>query len=208
MGQHWIRSFSWIPMYVHDKTNFVKDVFPDRYLKESLKTDDVLMIVDSKLKHDIFDYSVQGEHLDEIRKIYHNSDRTGLFVDSPTSIYDTNQYPFTNMKESRALGLIEVRSNQANNQMAYALSSNQSSDNTNSSLTTPKIDLPTVTNPNLQVEIVASGLSYPTTMAFVGNNDILVLENICICLLSGSVIQCLIGNINPKQASFNLICNI
>jgi glucose/arabinose dehydrogenase len=176
MGQHWIRSFSWIPMYVHDKTNFVKDVFPDRYLREPLKTDDVLMIVDSQLKHDIFDYSVQGEHLDEIRKIYHNSDRTGLFVDNPIRIYDTNQYPFTNMKESRGLGLIEVRSNQANNQMAFALGSNESSYNTNSSLKTPKIDLPTVTNPNLKVEIVTSGLSYPTTMAFVGNDDILVLE--------------------------------
>ncbi|WP_148687672.1 PQQ-dependent sugar dehydrogenase [Candidatus Nitrosocosmicus hydrocola] len=176
MGQHWIRSFSWIPMYVHDKTNFVKDVFPERYLKEPLKTDDVLMIVDSQLKHDIFDYSVQGEHLDEIRKIYHNSDRTGLFVDSPTRIYDTNQYPFTNMKESRGLGLIEVRSNQANNQMAFALISNESSNNTNSSLTTPKVDLPTVTNPNLRVEMVASGLSYPSTMAFVGKDDLLVLE--------------------------------
>ncbi|HKR73218.1 MAG TPA: phospholipid carrier-dependent glycosyltransferase, partial [Candidatus Nitrosocosmicus sp.] len=176
MGQHWIRSFSWIPMYVHDKTNFVKDVFPERYLKESLKTDDVLMIVDSQLKHDIFDYSVQGEHLDEIRKLYHNSDRTGLFVDSPTRIYDTNQYPFTNMKESRGLGLIEVRTNQANDQMAFALNSNESSESTNSSLTTPKVDLPNVTNPNLKVEVVASGLNYPTTMAFVGKDDILVLE--------------------------------
>lgn len=177
MGQHWIRSFSWIPMYVHDKENYVKDVFPERYLKGPLKTDNVLMIVDSQLKHDIFDYSVQGKHLDEIRKIYHNSDKTGLFVDIPTRTYDTNQYPFTNMKESRQLGLIEVRSNYTNSQLAFAQSpSNESSEKTNSSLTTPEIPMPTVTDPNLRVELVASGLSYPTTMAFIGKNDILVLE--------------------------------
>ncbi|HSA74682.1 MAG TPA: PQQ-dependent sugar dehydrogenase, partial [Candidatus Nitrosocosmicus sp.] len=190
MGQHWIRSFLWIPMYVHDKENFVKDVFPERYLKESLKTDDILMIVDSQLKHDIFDYSVQGEHLDEIRKIYHNSDRTGLFVDSPTRTYDTNQYPFTNMKESRALGLLEVRSNQANSQMVFAQSSNESTDNTNSSFTAPQIPMPTVTNPNLRVELVSSNLNYPTTMAFVGSNDILVLEK-----MNGTVKRIVNGNL-------------
>jgi len=176
MGQHWIRSFSWIPMYIHDKVNLVKDVFPERYLKEPLKTNDILMIVDSQLKRDIFDYSVQGKHLEEIRKIYHNSDRTGLFVDNPIRNYNTDQFPFTNMKESRGLGLIEVRSSQEDSQMAFALTSNTSTGSTNSSVTKPQINMPTLTDPNLRVEIVASGLSYPTTMAFVGKDDILILE--------------------------------
>src|SRR2546426_11809564 len=34
----------------------------------------------------------------------------------------------------------------------------------------------TVNDPTLQVELVASGLSQPTTMAFIGNGDILVLQ--------------------------------
>ena len=36
--------------------------------------------------------------------------------------------------------------------------------------------MPSLRDPNLKVELVASGLKYPTAMAFVGNNDILVLE--------------------------------
>ena len=33
-----------------------------------------------------------------------------------------------------------------------------------------------VTDPGLQVQVVATGLLQPTTMAFIGNGDILVLE--------------------------------
>jgi glucose/arabinose dehydrogenase len=35
---------------------------------------------------------------------------------------------------------------------------------------------PTVVDPRLEVRTVVSGLSSPTTMAFLGENDILVLE--------------------------------
>lgn len=35
---------------------------------------------------------------------------------------------------------------------------------------------PTIKDPNLKVETVATGISLPTTMAFIGPNDILVLE--------------------------------
>jgi glucose/arabinose dehydrogenase len=35
---------------------------------------------------------------------------------------------------------------------------------------------PKLANPNLKVEEVVSGLDMPTTMAFLGTNDILVLE--------------------------------
>ena len=34
----------------------------------------------------------------------------------------------------------------------------------------------TVNDPGLQVEVVATGLSQPTTMAFIGDDDILVLQ--------------------------------
>src|SRR5213594_3480528 len=34
----------------------------------------------------------------------------------------------------------------------------------------------TVNDPGLQVEVVATGLAQPTTMAFIGDNDILVLQ--------------------------------
>ena len=36
--------------------------------------------------------------------------------------------------------------------------------------------VPTIRDPNLQVQTVATGLSSPTSMAFIGPNDILVIE--------------------------------
>jgi aldose sugar dehydrogenase len=37
-------------------------------------------------------------------------------------------------------------------------------------------DLPIINDPNLKVELMVQGLDLPTTMAFLGPNDILVLE--------------------------------
>jgi glucose/arabinose dehydrogenase len=175
MGQHWVRSFTWIPMFIHDKDLYVKDVFPDRYLREPLRTGDVLMIVDSQLKHDVLDESLGGIHLDEIRKTYSYSDRIALFLDNPVNRYNTSQYPFTNMKESSGMGLLEVRSNFNDHNIAYAqLSDSKISDSKSINLPRPK--MPELRDQKLKVELVASGLKFPTTMAFVGNNDILVLE--------------------------------
>ena len=181
MGQHWIRSFSWIPMYIHDREHYIKDVFPERYLKEPLKTNDILMIVDNQLKRSIFDYSNKGPHLDEIRKIYHDSDRIGLFLDNPISSYDTDRYPFTNLKETNGLDLIEIRSNYDYNHknepiMAYASTIDNSGVKKAMNLTLPQPKMPKLYNPNLKVELVTSGLKYPTTMAFVGKDDLLIVE--------------------------------
>lgn len=38
------------------------------------------------------------------------------------------------------------------------------------------IEEPTIADPNLNVEVVFRGLDFPTTMAFIGPNDMLVLE--------------------------------
>lgn len=181
MGQHWIRSFSWIPMYIHDREHYIKDVFPDRYLREPLKTNDTLMIVDSQLKRSIYDYSNEGPHMDEIRKIYHDSDRIGLFTDDPIGNYNTDHYPFTNLKESSSSGLIEIRSNYDYNHkyeptMAFATPVDNSDVKNVVNLTSPQPKMPKLYNPNLKVELVTSGLKYPTTMAFVGKDDLLILE--------------------------------
>ena len=39
-----------------------------------------------------------------------------------------------------------------------------------------KSGLPTINDPNLKVDVVFKGLQFPTAMAFLGPNDILVLE--------------------------------
>ena len=60
-----------------------------------------------------------------------------------------------------------------------------------SSLT--NLDIPTFMIPNLHAEVVVEGLELPTTMAFLGPNDILVLEK-----ENGMVKRIVDGNILPQ----------
>jgi glucose/arabinose dehydrogenase len=50
--------------------------------------------------------------------------------------------------------------------------------------------LPKVTDPNLKVELVTSNLDFPTSMEFIGRDDVLVLEK-----NSGNVYRVTNGNI-------------
>jgi len=52
---------------------------------------------------------------------------------------------------------------------------------------------PMVVDPELKVEVVAEGLDFPTTMAFLGKNDILVLEK-----SKGTVTRITNGTISPE----------
>lgn len=171
------RSFPWIPMYTYDNEHYVKEVFPERYLREPVETERVLMIEDNQLKTDIPNHSVQGEHLDEIQKLYHEQERKGLLSDNVYGKYNTDQYPFTEIKGNNGFGPIEAGSSHDNK--AYALSVNESglTNNTNDSFfRQTQQKMPTVFDPNLKVELVASGLKHPTSMAFIGDDDLLVLE--------------------------------
>src|ERR1043165_2928995 len=51
-----------------------------------------------------------------------------------------------------------------------------------------------IDDPNLKYEVVASGLKSPTTMAFLGPNDILVNEK-----LNGTVQRIIDGKIQPQS---------
>lgn len=167
--------------------------FPERYMREPLRTGNVLMIVDKQLKHDVLDYSLNGSYLDEIRKTYFGSDRIGLFFDTPVTGYNLSQYPYTNMKENSGFGLIEVRSNFNDRNLAYAqVSDNTSLEALNTS--SPKSKMPHLLDQGLRVELVASGLKFPTAMAFVGNNDILVVEK-----NTGTIQRVVNGNLLEKS---------
>ena len=50
---------------------------------------------------------------------------------------------------------------------------------------------PIINDPNLQAEIVVEGLSWPTSMAFIDNNNILVLETDqgTVLLISNGILQ-------------------
>ena len=53
--------------------------------------------------------------------------------------------------------------------------------------------IPLLVDPKLKVEVVAKGLDFPTTIAFLGNNDILVLEK-----SKGTVTRITNGIISPE----------
>jgi glucose/arabinose dehydrogenase len=55
---------------------------------------------------------------------------------------------------------------------------------------TQSISQPSVTDPNLRIEEVAEGFDFPTSMAFLGKNDFILLEK-----NTGNVIRLLNGNV-------------
>lgn len=97
------------------------------------------------------------------------------------------------MKESSGLGLIEVRSNFDDHNLAYAqVSDNDKPDPVNITLS-PQPKMPLLRDQNLRVELVVSGLKFPSAMAFVGNDDILVLEK-----NNGTIQRVVNGNLLDK----------
>jgi aldose sugar dehydrogenase len=54
--------------------------------------------------------------------------------------------------------------------------SNKSSASTNSKVSTQFVGGPVTIDPSLKIELVTSGIKFPSNMAFLGNNDLLVLE--------------------------------
>ncbi len=176
-GQHLTRSLSWVPVFPYDNEHYVKDVFSERYMGETAKTKSVSIIEDNPLKHHLSYHSVQGEHLDQIQRLYTEQERIGMLSDIVNGRYANDQYPFTKIKGSNGFGPIEGGLNHDNK--AYALSVNKPglTNNTNdSSSRQTQQKMPTVFDPNLKVELFVSGLKYPTSMAFIGNDDLLVLE--------------------------------
>lgn len=97
------------------------------------------------------------------------------------------------MKESSGWGLIEVRSNFDDHNLAYAqVSDNDKPVRVNITLS-PQPKMPLLRDQNLRVELVVSGLKFPTAMAFVGNDDILVLEK-----NNGTIQRVVNGNLLDK----------
>jgi glucose/arabinose dehydrogenase len=62
------------------------------------------------------------------------------------------------------------------------------------SLFDKSMGIPTMTDPSLKVEVVSANLDFPTTMAFLGPSDIIVLEK-----AKGTVLRITNGTISPKS---------
>jgi glucose/arabinose dehydrogenase len=61
------------------------------------------------------------------------------------------------------------------------------------------LDIPSLSDPNLKVELVASGFDFPTSIAFVDDNDILLLEK-----NTGIVYRLIDGNITAQIIRLNV----
>lgn len=62
------------------------------------------------------------------------------------------------------------------------------------SLFDKSMGIPTLSDPSLKVEVVSANLDFPTTMAFLGPSDIIVLEK-----AKGTVLRITNGTISPKS---------
>jgi Dolichyl-phosphate-mannose-protein mannosyltransferase len=102
LGHDNIRNYVWIPKYVMGKDHYSKDVHPPRFLREPIKTDNVLLIIDRKLSRDILDQNKNGRDMIEIRSIYENSYIVAEFKQRWP--YDRNIYPYTSLRENFGIG--------------------------------------------------------------------------------------------------------
>lgn len=102
LGHDNIRNYVWIPKYIMGKDHYSKDVHPPRFLREPIKTDDILLVVDRKLGRDILDQSKNGRDMIEIRTIYENSYIVAEFKQRWP--YDRNIYPYTSLRENFGIG--------------------------------------------------------------------------------------------------------
>src|SRR6266540_3104956 len=81
-----------------------------------------------------------------------------------------------------------------NGTLSYGLAANPSDPkDIPGSLFDKSLGTPTLSDPRLKVEVVSANLDFPTTMAFLGPNDIMVLEK-----AKGTVLRITNGTISPE----------
>jgi 4-amino-4-deoxy-L-arabinose transferase-like glycosyltransferase len=108
-----MRDIGWIPKYVLNKDHDFRTNFRSRpvNLEEPLKTKKVLLIVDSRLMHDIPSTKTSEEHTGRLPTLYKNTKTIKIFEENRPH-YDETTYPYnSNQHENRGIGKIEVRAN-------------------------------------------------------------------------------------------------
>jgi hypothetical protein len=102
LGHDNIRNYVWIPKYIMGKDHYSKDVFPPRFLREPIKTDNVHLVVDRKLGRDILYENKISRDIQEIRSIYASSYIIAEFKQRWP--YNKNTYPYTSLRENFEIG--------------------------------------------------------------------------------------------------------
>jgi glucose/arabinose dehydrogenase len=140
--------YFWIPKYVLDKD---QHFYQSYYSWKPIETNDVLLMVDQK-----FDQLISNENnnntdwnKERLKALHEKSHEIALFKEQ-TRLNRTN-YPYRGMVQVSGIGEIEIRSN--NYRTPIMLEDN-----------------------GYMLEPVFHGIKFPTSMAFLGPDDILVLE--------------------------------
>jgi glucose/arabinose dehydrogenase len=150
-------SFLWIPKYVLDKDNHS---YQSYWSWQDIKNRDVLLLVDSHFKGLVFDNNRVKDHDQDraddwhtmrLKNLYEKSHEIAFFEEEGT--FNRIDYPYTGDIYHTYIGIgrVEIRSN--------------------------TYDIPMMLKDNgYMLEPIFNGLKFPTSMAFLGPDDILVLE--------------------------------
>ena len=140
--------YFWIPKYVLDKD---QHAYQSYYSWKPIETKDVLLIADRKFDQLISDNDNNNTdwHEDRLKALYGNSHQIAFFEEETK--FNRTGYPYSSMVQVDGIGEIEIRSN--NYRTPIMLEDN-----------------------GYMLEPVFHGIKFPTSMAFLGPDDILVLE--------------------------------
>ena len=98
---------------------------------------------------------VEHKNIQKLEKPTHNQFKDWIIIILIVSVFCFS-YSFIPNQDQQALG--------------------QSQNQTGPANITNNVDMPSLSDPNLKIESVAIGFDFPTGIAFLGNNDILLLE--------------------------------
>jgi hypothetical protein len=105
MGSAWMQEFSWIPKYIFNKDHDFKGFYGKNL---PVKDEKVLLLVDG---NDYKRYILKDEEKITKQKQLYTDTRQLVKFKGESAKFDYDTYPYTNMKESRGIGRIEIRAN-------------------------------------------------------------------------------------------------
>jgi hypothetical protein len=110
IGQHTIRNYYWIPKYLLDVDLYTKDVFPSRFLREDLRTEKVLLLINNNMDRELSDENNQDDVHKQLRSLV--SDSHTIAEISQKWEQNRKVYPYTALKENSGIGSnVKVMSN-------------------------------------------------------------------------------------------------
>lgn len=123
IGSHWwIWNNLWVSQFIFHKNFDFIDAHFDPFLKNAVKSQKVLFIIDGSFIHTLSRNSFiiaktnNGiNHIERISTLYRNTNLMANVIDS-VGPYDPHQYPYTSMSimvqnENRGQGLVQIKSN-------------------------------------------------------------------------------------------------